>query len=152
MVPQALPGDNVGLNIKGLDKKNMPKVGDVIYVEKENTLTPVKSFKAQVAVQEHPGQLKVGYCPLIHVRTAKASCKMTKILWKMGKKTGNQKLENPQFLEMGEAAEVVFEPQVTTPLYLEKYEDCPGLGRIAVMDSNQLTMMGKVLDVEYKTD
>ncbi len=34
MVPQALPGDNVGINVKGLDKKNMPKVGDVIYIEK----------------------------------------------------------------------------------------------------------------------
>ena len=37
-------------------------------------------------------------------------------------------------------------------LYLEKFEDCPGIGRIAVMDSNQLAMMGKVLDVEYATE
>jgi elongation factor 1-alpha len=28
-VTEAAPGDNVGLNIKGLDKGNMPKVGDV---------------------------------------------------------------------------------------------------------------------------
>ena len=152
MVDHASPGDNVGLNIKGLDKKNMPKVGDVIYIEKENSLKPVKSFTAQVLVQEHPGQLKPGYCPLVHVRTAKSSCKMTKINWKMGKKTGNQKVNDPPFLEMAETAEVVFEPQGTTPIYLEKYEECAGLGRIAVMDSNQLTMMGKVLDVTYKDD
>jgi len=33
---------------------------------------------------------------------------MNKINWKMGKKTGNQKLDNPPFLEMGESAEVEF--------------------------------------------
>jgi translation elongation factor EF-1alpha len=66
----------------------------------------------------------------------------------MGKKTGNEKQENPQFLEMGESAEVVFEPQ--QPIYLEKFDDCPGLGRVAVMDQNQLVMLGKVVNVSYK--
>ena len=128
----------------------MPKVGDVIYIEKENVLKAVKGFRAQVAVQEHPGQLKVGYSPLIHVRTAKASCKMTEIVWKSSKKSGGQKLDNPPFLEAGDAAEVYFEPK--QPLYLETFEECPGIGRIAVMDSNQLAMMGKVLEVVYETD
>lgn len=150
MVPEAMPGDNVGINIKGLDKKNMPKVGDVIYIEKENVLKAVKGFRAQVAVQEHPGQLKVGYSPLIHVRTGKASCKMTEIVWKTSKKSGGQKLDNPPFLEAGDAAEVYFEPK--QPLYLETFEECPGIGRIAVMDSNQLAMMGKVLEVVYESD
>ena len=68
----------------------------------------------------------------------------------MVKKTGNQKLENPPFLEMGESAEIEFEPK--QPIFLEKFEDCPGLGRVAVMDSNQLVMLGKVIDVEYSTE
>jgi elongation factor 1-alpha len=146
--PNAKPGDNVGMNIKGLDKNNMPKVGDVISLEKEPLLEPVESFTAQIVVQEHPGQLKPGFAPLVHVRTAKSSCKMTKILWKMGKKTGNEKLENPPFLEMGESAEVEFTPQ--QPLYLESFDDCPGLGRVAVMDQNQLVMLGKVMSAKYK--
>ena len=146
-VPQAVPGDNVGINMKGLDKTNMPKVGDVIYLEKQGILKPVKSFVAQVAVQEHPGQLKPGFSPLVHVRTAKAACKMSSIRWKMSKKTGNEKLEDPPFLEMGETAEVVFEPK--QPMYLETFDECPGLARVAVMDSNQLVMLGKVLEVTY---
>ena len=145
---KASPGDNVGLNIKGLDKQNMPKVGDIISLEKEPLLEPVESFIAQVAVQEHPGQLKPGFSPCVHVRTAKSACKMTKILWKMGKKTGNEKLEEPPFLERGESAEIEFIPQ--QPIYLEKFDTCQGLGRIAVMDSNQLVMLGKVIDVKYK--
>merc|ERR1711991_946324 len=146
--PDAKPGDNIGMNMKGLEKNNMPKVGDVITLEKEPLREPVKSFTAQVVVQEHPGQLKPGFSPCVHARTAKSACKMTKINWKIGKKTGNEKQENPPFLEKGESAEVVFEPQ--QPIYLEDYESCPGMGRVAVMDSNQLVMLGKVTSVKYK--
>merc|ERR1719188_1523021 len=32
------PGDNVGLNIKGLDKQNMPRSGDVMVYKKDTTL------------------------------------------------------------------------------------------------------------------
>merc|ERR1712046_329947 len=34
----AKPGDNVGLNIKGLDKNNMPRSGDVMIYKKDTTL------------------------------------------------------------------------------------------------------------------
>ena len=146
--PEAFPGDNVGINMKGLDKNKMPKVGDVIYLEKEGHLKPVKSFKALVHVQEHPGQLKVGFAPLVHVRTSKSACKLVKINWKMSKKTGNEKISSPPYLEKNEQAEVEFEP--AQPFYCESFNDCRGLGRIAVMDSNQLIMLGKVVEVTYK--
>merc|ERR1719258_771900 len=34
----AQPGDNVGLNIKGLDKQNMPRSGDVMIYKKDGSL------------------------------------------------------------------------------------------------------------------
>lgn len=145
--PNAKPGDNVGMNIKGLDKTKMPKVGDVITLQKDNIL-PVESFVAQVVVQEHPGQLKPGFSPCVHVRTAKSACKMSKLMWKQSKKTGNEKNENPQFLERGDSAEVEFIPQ--QEIYLEPFDKCQGLARIAVMDSNNLVMLGKVISVKYK--
>ena len=55
---------------------------------------------------------------------------------------------NPEFIERGESAEIEFEPQQL--FYLESFEQCQGLGRIAVMDSNQLVMLGKVMSVQYK--
>ena len=143
---EAVPGDNVGMTIKGLDKNNMPKSGDLIFRPSEGMVTPTKSFVAQVVVQEHPGQLKIGFSPIIYCRTAKTACRMAKINWKMGKKTGGQKLENPPFLERGESAEVVFEPM--KPFIVEAFDKVPGMGRIAVMDSNALVMLGKVLSVE----
>ena len=68
----------------------------------------------------------------------------------MGKKSGNEKVNDPPFVERGETAEIEFVPK--QPLYLDSFGNCPGLGRIAVMDSNQLVMLGKVLEVEYQTD
>lgn len=145
--PNAKPGDNVGMNIKGLDKANMPKVGDVITLQND-VKQAVESFVAQVVVQEHPGQLKPGFSPCVHVRTAKSACKMNKIFWKQSKKTGNEKQDSPPYLERGENAEVEFIPQQL--IYLEAFDSCQGLGRIAVMDSNSLVMLGKVISVKYK--
>ncbi|DAZ92606.1 TPA: hypothetical protein N0F65_000583 [Lagenidium giganteum] len=147
-LPAAGPGENVGMSIKGISKDEKIEVGDVIYLEKEGILKPVKSFSAMVFVQEHPGVLKRGYCPVIFSRTARVACRMTDIKWKQSKKTGNEKVENPEELSQFEQAEVVFEP--TAPLYLDTFERCQGLARIAVMDSNRLKMLGKVVGVEYK--
>ena len=142
---KAVPGDNIGMSIKGLVKDNMPKAGDVMFKIKDGELKAVTKFKAQVAVQEHPGQLKAGFTPIVHVRTSKVACKMTSISWKMGKKTGGSKEENPQFLERGDSAEVEFEP--SKPFFVETFDVCPGLGRFAAMDSNSLVMLGKVVGI-----
>merc|ERR1719433_1836355 len=53
-------GDNVGVNVKGLQKGFLPKTGDVMYRLAEDAATQpkqVKTFNAMV-VQDHPGQLK----------------------------------------------------------------------------------------------
>ena len=153
---EVFPGDNVGINIKGLDKNNYPKAGDVMVVagDKKEKFTPgiVEEFRAVVAVQEHPGELhcthndKGGFTPSVHVRTGKAPCQMHKIHWKMGKSTGGSKVEDALFLKRGDQAEVTFRPKL--PFFVEKYEDCEGLGRIACMDSNTLVMLGKVIDIK----
>ena len=59
-------------------------------------------------------------------------------------------MEDPEFVERGETAEIEFVPK--QPIYLETFQDCAGLGRVAVMDSNQLVMLGKILEVQYQTD
>ena len=79
------------------------------------------------------------------------SClELTQALFSLDKQAKYQKVENPPFVERGESAEIEFVPK--QPLYLDTFQNCPGLGRIAVMDSNQLVMLGKVLEVEYQTD
>jgi len=148
VLDSAGPGNSVGMSIKGISKDEKVAPGDVIFVEKEGELKPTAKFTAMVAVQEHPGVLKPGYAPVIFCRTAKVACKMTKILWKQSKKTGGQKVENPPELSQFESAEVEFEPMQA--LFVEPFEKCAALGRIAVMDSNRLKMLGKVTSVTDK--
>jgi len=141
-VPQAGPGDNVGLNVKGLAKENMPRVGDVMILKKDTSVNRVKEFTAAVVVLDHPGQLKPGYTPVAFVRTGRSAVKMTKINFKMGKSTGNQKVEEPPFLETGDMAEAAFEP--VQAFVVEPFKVCAGLGRVAIMEGNSVVMLGKV--------
>jgi elongation factor 1-alpha len=142
------PGDSIGISLKGLVKDEHVSPGDILYKETEGLLKPVKEFTALVQVQEHPGILKPGYSPLVFSRTAKVPCKMTKIIWRQSKKTGIEKIHNPPNLVQFDNAEVVFEPQA--PLFLEPFDQCAALGRLAVMDSNRLKMLGKVKSTVLK--
>jgi len=145
--PFAGPGDNVGLNVKGLDKINMPRVGDVMVMKSEANLKQCKNFTAQIQVLDHPGELKPGYTPIAFVRTGRSACRMAKINWKIGKSTGNAKVEDPAMLKANELAEVVFEPQ--QPFVVEPFSQCEGLGRVAIMEGNTVVMLGKATEVIY---
>jgi elongation factor 1-alpha len=140
--PQALAGDNVGLNVKGLDKVNMPRVGDVMVKKGDVTITAVADFTAQVQILDHPGELKCGYTPIGFVRTGRSAIKMTKIVWKMGKSTGNQKAMDATMVKANEMGAIVFEPQ--SPFVCDPFTKCEGLGRIAIMEGNGVVMLGKI--------
>jgi elongation factor 1-alpha len=149
-VPKAESGDNVGLSVKGLDKVNMPRVGDVIIKAGDDSLKRCKNFTAQVQVLDHPGKLKVGYTPVGFVRTGRSAVRMSKIVWKMGKKTGKQKVDDPSHIEANEVGECVFEPQ--QPFVCDKFKNSEGLGRIAIMEGNGVVMLGKISGVEFAED
>lgn len=90
-VPFGLPGDNVGLSIKGLNKDHLPKTGDIMILQSDKSLGVPKQITIQAKMLNHPGELKVGYCPVGAVRTKSVPMKIVKFNWKMGKETGNQK-------------------------------------------------------------
>jgi len=145
-VGSAEAGDNVGMNIKGLRKENVPHVGDIMILKKDNTLATAKKFTAQVQVLTHPGELKIGYSPIAFVRTARSAVKMVQLKWKVGKETGGKKVENPPHLKANEMAEIVFEPQ--HPFVVDTFTACEGLGRVAIMEGASVVMLGKVTAVE----
>jgi elongation factor 1-alpha len=150
-IDAAKPGDNVGMNIKGLDKNNMPRGGDVMVYAKDGTLKGTKSFTAQIQTLDNiPGELKTGYSPIGFVRCGRAACRMTVIDWKMGKETGGQKMEGPPHLKANEVAQAQFEPM--TPLVCDTFKNCEGLSRIAFLDGNTVMMLGKVIATVPRED
>ena len=56
-VDQACTSDNVGLNIKDLDKNNMSRSEDVMVDKKDRT----KEFNAQLQVLDIPNEIKEGF-------------------------------------------------------------------------------------------
>merc|ERR1712240_876647 len=71
---EAVPGDNVGFNIKNVSVKDI-KRGYVTSDSKNKPATGVSDFTAQVIVLNHPGQVSNGYSPVLDCHTAHIACK-----------------------------------------------------------------------------
>ncbi len=61
-------GDNIGFNLRGVDKKAI-KRGDMIGTS-DNIPTVAKEFEAQIIVIHHPTAMAPGYTPVLHAHTA----------------------------------------------------------------------------------
>merc|ERR1711939_994588 len=83
---QAVPGDNVGFNIKGLSVKQINR-GNVASDSKKQPAKPVRRFLAQVIVLKHK-QIKSGYTPVLDCHTAHIACKFNTVLSKLDARTG----------------------------------------------------------------
>jgi len=143
---QAVPGDNVGFNVRGLAKTDV-KRGDVAGPV-DNPPTVAKTFTAQIMVLNHPSVITAGYTPVFHCHTAQVACSFVELQKKLDPRTGTVKEENPQFLKTGDAAIVKIQP--TKPLAIEKAKDFPQLGRFAIRDMGQTVAAGMVIEVEKK--
>ena len=59
-LPEAVPGDNVGFNVKNVSVKDIRR-GNVCSDSKNDPAKESKSFNAQVIVLNHPGEIQKGY-------------------------------------------------------------------------------------------
>ncbi len=140
---EAKPGDNVGFNLKGVDKKDI-KRGDVLGPV-SNPPTVAEEFTAQIVVINHPTALAAGYTPVFHIHTAQFAGRFTEIVEKKDPKSG-QSLGKVDFLKTGDVAIVKIKP--TKPIVVEKFQEFPPLGRFAIRDMGQTVAAGVVLDVK----
>lgn len=145
-VQEAIPGDNVGFSVKGIDKKDIAR-GDVLG-KPDNPPTVVTEFTAQIIVLNHPSVMTVGYTPVFHVHTGQVACQITKLLAKLDPTTGQVAQENPDMLKNGDAARVVVKP--TKPLVIERYKDIPQMSRFAIRDAGQTVAAGMCIDLVKK--
>ncbi|WP_435360747.1 translation elongation factor EF-1 subunit alpha [Haloarchaeobius sp. DFWS5] len=146
-VKQAVPGDNVGFNVRGVGKDDIRR-GDVCGPAEEPP-TVAETFQAQIIVMQHPSVITAGYTPVLHTHTAQVACTFESIDKKIDAKTGDVIEENPDFIEAGDAAIVTLRPQ--KPLSIEKAAELPELGSFALRDSGQTIAAGKVLEITPKT-
>ena len=141
---QAMPGDNIGANVRGVAKNDIRR-GDVAGPV-DNPPTVAKSFTAQIMVLNHPSVITKGYTPVFHCYTAQVACRIEEIQKKLDPKTGTVKEEKPDFIKTGDAAIIKVIP--TRPMVIEPSKKIPQLGRFAVRDMGQTVAAGVCLEVE----
>jgi elongation factor 1-alpha len=141
---QAVPGDNVGFNVKNLSIKDIRR-GMVCSDSKNVPAAGCASFDAQVIVLNHPNQISNGYTPVVDCHTAHIACKFHEIKQKVNKRTGQVEEANPKGIKSGEAAIVNIIP--TKPLCVESFAEFPPLGRFAVRDMRQTVAVGVIKSV-----
>jgi len=142
---EALPGDNVGFNVKNISVKDIRR-GSVASDSKNDPAKETRMFTAQVIVMNHPGQIGAGYTPVLDCHTAHIACKFSELKEKIDKRTGKSIEANPKFLKTGEAGIVDLIP--SKPLCVESYTEYPPLGRFAVRDMRQTVAVGVIKAVD----
>ncbi|AYV82419.1 MAG: elongation factor 1-alpha-like protein [Homavirus sp.] len=147
-IDQGVPGDNIGINIKGLDKDRMPSKGDVMVFKNDNTIGITKRIIAQIQTLNIPNSIKVNYCPIGYVRTANVALKLVEITRIKSKETSNEWSTGLTEIKSNALAEVVFEP--TKPFCADQFDRCEGLSRLAIMEGPGCVALGKIIGVEYQ--
>ncbi|HDH06954.1 MAG TPA: translation elongation factor EF-1 subunit alpha [Thermoproteales archaeon] len=143
-IEKALPGDNIGFNVKGIERREL-KRGDVAG-HTTNPPTVVEEFIGRIIVLYHPTAITAGYTPVLHIHTATVPVKFLELQKKLDPRTGAPIQDNPQYIKQGDVAIVRFKP--LKPVVVEKYSEFPPLGRFAIRDSGRTIAAGVVIDLK----
>jgi len=145
-IPQAVPGDNVGFNVRGLAKGDIRR-GDVCGPA-DAPPTVADEFTAQIVVLQHPSAITVGYTPVFHCHTTQTACTFIELQKKLDPRSGQTKEENPTFIKTGDAAIVKVKP--TKPMVIENVKELPQLGRFAIRDMGTTIAAGMCIAIQAK--
>ena len=147
-VKQAVPGDNVGYNLRGIAHTDIRR-GDVCGPA-DDPPNVARAFKASVMILDHPNVITQGYTPVFHCHTAQVACTFDKLLAKIDPRTGEVTEENPDYLKKGDAAMVLIKP--TKPLAIEEQAKFKQLSRFAIRDMGKTVAAGMCLKIEESWD
>ena len=140
---EAEAGDNCGINIRGVGKKDVAR-GDVV-CDASKPATIAEEFIAQVAVISHPTVIAKGYTPVFHVHTAQVPCQFTELI---EVNRGGETIQNPDFLKNNDVAKVKLKP--IGNLVLETQADNPHMSRFAIRDAGSTVAAGVCIELTPK--
>ena len=137
-------GDNVGINIKGIGKKDVAR-GDVL-CDAASPATIAEEFVAQIAIISHPTVIAKGYTPVFHVHTAQVPCQFIELIEKTS--PDGTVAKSPDFLKTGDVAKVRIKP--IGNLVIETQAKNPHMARFAVRDAGATVAAGVCIEIKAK--
>ena len=146
----ALPGDNIGVNIRGVYSNTIRKRGynhmacGIVLSHEGDCLLPAKSILAKIIVLHN--RIKKGGCFIVYSHIARAQCKVKQIIHRMSKK--GEMLTNKGFLEVGDFGFIRLDPHPTNLFFIETYAHCTRMGTLLMRDHNITNCIGKILKIE----
>jgi len=143
---EAPAGYNIGINVKGIGKKDIAR-GDVV-CDAAKPATIAEEFTAQVAVINHPTVIAKGYTPVFHVHTAQVPCQFVEILHKIDPASGQPMPGKVDFLKNGDVAMVKIKPMGN--LVLETSKANQHMARFAVSDAGSTVAAGVCTELVAK--
>lgn len=143
-IEAAQPGDNIGINIRGIAKEDVRR-GDVVG-KLDNMPTVAEEVVARVVVLWHPTAIGPGYTPVMHIHTATVPAQIVELVAKLDPRTGQTVEHKPQFIKQGDVAIVKLKP--LKPVVAEKFGEFPALGRFALRDMGRTIAAGQIVEVK----
>lgn len=124
-------GDSVALNISGLNDNYKPRVGDVLVLSSDTSLKIANRIYIRCrSLTYNINQITVGNTLLAYVRTATSIARIVEVI------------DANIYHDM----KILIELQ--TPLAIDIFEKCEGLGRIALFDGNDAAIIGYITSIE----
>ncbi|NIG58108.1 zinc finger protein [Pontoporia blainvillei] len=98
---KALPGNNVGFNVKNVSVKNVRR-GNAAGDSKNDSPMEAAGFAAQGVTLNHPGQVSTGYAPVLDCHPAHIACKSAGMKEKIDHHFGKKLEDGSIFLKSGD--------------------------------------------------
>jgi elongation factor 1-alpha len=124
-IEKAIPGDNIGMNLRGVSKQDIKRGYVIGHVDNPPTVAPV-----------------------LHAHTAQVATTFKELIARIDPRSGQVVEEKPKSLKTGDSALVRLAP--LRPLCIEPYSVIPQLGRFAIRDMGTTIGAGIVKEVTVK--
>jgi len=137
-IKEAVPGDNILLFLKDLNKDEIKRSN--ILGDKNNKPTIAEKFQAQVMILNHPEPINADYPTQFEMLTQSLPCQISKLIAKIDTQSGAKLEDNPKEILQGESAIVEIRPE--QPVYIEAQINNPELSGFRLTEKDHRIAMG----------